>query len=132
MAIESDTSYMILKCLANQREDPFAYFIKAQIDPDPDDGLTKEKVLTRELHFQRIMGAADANLATPKEVAFFRVWEETARDHYQKKLQILYVPAILDFIDQSKGQISGWAPDLTSTPIRGRAFEEIDNFKFNQ
>lgn len=130
MTIESETSYMILKCLANQREDPYAYFIKAQIEPDTDEGLTKEEVLTRELHFQRFMGAADANLATPKEIAYFQVWEETARKFYKKKLQILYVPAILHFIDQSKGQISGWAPDLTSTPIRGRAFEESHNFEF--
>lgn len=130
MTNEGDKSYMILRCLANQRADPFAYFIKAQIEPDPDEGLTKEEALTRELHFQRLMGAADANLATPKEVAFFRVWEETARDHYQKKLQILYVPAILHFINQSKGLIYGWEPDLEGTPISGRAFEEIDNFKF--
>lgn len=130
MTEESDTSYMIFKCLANKREDPYAYFIKAEIGLDPNERLTKEQVIKGELSFQRLMGAADANLATQREEAFFQVWEETARDVYKKKLQILYVPAILHFINQSKGLISGWAPNLTSTPICGRAFEEVDNFKF--
>lgn len=125
------SEHVILKCLASRRENPYVYFLKAEIVVDPNEKLTREQVINRELQFQRFMGAAATNLPTLEETAYFETWEKVAREVYKKNIEILYVPAILHFVDQSKGIISGWAPDLTGTPISGRARGENTNFKFD-